>query len=360
MGREAEVSQSARAKLLSMKFLDQETYEKTFPQEASVEEQIRYLLEGATRAPSTHNSQPWKFRLRENVLEVFRDESIQLPYSDTHTQYAHVSIGFLLHHLQVLGEYFDMSPSTNVSADKSPLATVTFRSAGPERKEELKSLVSAVFSRRNRRGIFTAEPIPEDLLAAFQRPDSHLPSSLPEVLPTIVTNKDSLRRIGELTLETMRRVYMQPDFRKEMSHWVVPTGSSRKDGIPGYSLNQSFVLSWILPHLIRTFNIGKIPGRQSAAAIASSQAAFAFGAEDNRAAWISIGFTASRIILELTSRNFNASVFVATAELSDIRKEVTELCGLDRPLRFLFVAGKLEGNAQWMTPRVPVKDKLIV
>lgn len=329
-----------------------------FPVEAELPKQIEQILEGAVRAPSTHNSQPWRFRIQGNTLDVYRDERVQLPNSDKDTQYAHISIGFLLHHIWALGSYMQMEPSIVVTGETKPLARVTFSPASVSHDDSFLSVVEALFARRNRRGVFADAKIPEALLRSLADP-IHLPKGLTFSPPAIVTDSHKAGEIGKYTLETMERVYERPAFRKEMSQWVVPTGSTRKDGIPGYSLNQPLVLSWILPSLIRLFNIGKVPGKASAAALSSAPAIFAFGANENPAEWLAIGFEASWITLRLVSEGFSASVFVATAELPDIREKVTAMCGLKKPLRFLFAAGKLEGAVDWVTPRKPLTDKLL-
>ncbi len=323
--------------------------------------QIRVLLAGAVRAPSTHNCQPWRFRIDGHTLEVFLDDRIRLPYSDKDAHYAHISIGFLLHHLKVLGDFLGMHPEIVVTAGRVPLAVITFSSPSKEEADAfLRECAQAIFQRRNRRGVFSPTPIPADLLARLQTSPSELPTGLLSQPRSMITKRSTAQRIGVLTLATMEQVYKQPAFRREMAQWIVPTGSSRRDGIPGYSLNQSRVVSWILPHILRRFNIGKVPGKNSAAALASAPVIFAFGADNSRVQWLSVGYEASRIIISVTAQGFDASVYVATAELPDIREEVTELCNLSKPLCFLFAVGKLDGAVTWYTPRVPIEDKIIV
>ncbi|OJF12324.1 Acg family FMN-binding oxidoreductase [Couchioplanes caeruleus] len=43
---------------------------------------LRLAAEAAVRAPSLHNSQPWRFRLREGAIEVLADRSRQLRVAD--------------------------------------------------------------------------------------------------------------------------------------------------------------------------------------------------------------------------------------------------------------------------------------
>ncbi|HEX2820197.1 MAG TPA: hypothetical protein VHO07_08545, partial [Streptosporangiaceae bacterium] len=40
--------------------------------------QVRYLLEVAGRAPSVHDTQPWRFEVSERAVELYADRSCQL------------------------------------------------------------------------------------------------------------------------------------------------------------------------------------------------------------------------------------------------------------------------------------------
>ncbi|MBI3572385.1 hypothetical protein HY091_02535 [Candidatus Kaiserbacteria bacterium] len=333
-------------------------FEKQFPFDADSRQRILALLEAATRAPSTHNSQPWMFRVVGDAVEIFRDTNVKLPQSDAHTRYAHISIGFLLHHILVLGRFVGMHPEVSILVSGVSIARVRFSPAGT-REEDILPLAQAIFARRNQRGTFqSGKKIPEMLLEQLAQRAPEMPAEFPRVELSIVTSPASAARIGKLTKETMIRLYSRPEFRREMSSWITPTGSGRRDGIPGFSLNQPLLLSWILPSLIRRFNIGKIPGKLSAAALASAPAIFGFGSDQDPASWLSIGFQASHDILTLVANGFDASIYVASVELPEIQREATGLCGLKKSLQFLFAAGKLESSASWYTPRVPLATRL--
>ncbi len=47
------------------------------------ENDLRHAAEAAVRAPSLHNSQPWRFRLRDGAIEVLADPSRQLVVADS-------------------------------------------------------------------------------------------------------------------------------------------------------------------------------------------------------------------------------------------------------------------------------------
>lgn len=308
----------------------------------------------AIRAPSTHNCQPWRFRIENDHLFVYRDTNISLPQSDSTHRYAYVSIGFLLHHIMSLGTWLSMEPRLVSLMEGECVAEITFSKA--TKGQEAPPTVEAIFIRKNRRGVFETRAIPQDILASAIRADmSGLP--LPEI--KALTAREDMRRVADATAMVMRRAYARAPFRREMSKWITPTGSSRKDGIPSYSLNQSAIMSWLLPTIIRFVNVGNVLAGLNKAAIASAPAAFGFGASDNPSGWVSAGYAASHAVLTLVAHGFDYSVFVASIEYDDTRQSVASVFGLRQPLEFLFVAGTLPGEAAWMTPRVSVDDKMM-
>lgn len=325
-----------------------------FPFQEEISEQIRFLLTAAVRAPSTHNCQPWQFRIEHDRLFVYRDTNISLPQSDSIHRYTYISIGFLLHHIMRLGEWLSMEPSPVLLMKNECIAEITFSKA--TQTEECPPIIDAIFKRRNRRGNFESSPIPPHILEkAVHMTQEFL--AIPEV--QVITEASAIRRVAESTATVMRRAYARAPFRREMSKWITSIGSSRKDGIPGYSLNQSAIMSWILPTVIRFVNVGNVLAGLNKAAIASAPAAFGFGAPDNPSGWVSVGYAASHATLTLVAHSFDYSVFVASIEYEDTRQSVASVFGLRQPLEFLFVAGTILGEAAWMTPRVPVDAKLI-
>lgn len=329
-------------------------FEQKFPFQKEISEQIYFLLAAATRAPSTHNSQPWRFKIESDRLFVYRDTSIKFPHSDSVNRYAYISIGFLLHHIETLSSWLSMNPHITPVNKDDCVAEITFSPA--IKSESTPSLVAAIFRRRNRRGNFEPKVIPQEVLGEAASAEGS-PFGSPEI--TIATNRDVLANIAEATSINMKRVYKNPAFRREMAAWITPNNSSRKSGIPGYSLNQSMVMSWILPKIIRFINMGKVLAGLNRAAIVSAPAAFGFGAPDYPDGWVSVGFAASHAALTLVAHNFDYAVFVASIEYDDTRQSVGEIFGLHQPLEFLFVAGTLFGEASWMTPRISVDDKLM-
>src|SRR5262245_47942919 len=62
---------------------------------------LRYCLEAAVAAPSIHNSQPWRFRVAGDVVDVFADHTRRLAATDPQGRELLISVGAALFNLRV-------------------------------------------------------------------------------------------------------------------------------------------------------------------------------------------------------------------------------------------------------------------
>ena len=52
-----------------------EVNEEELPAKGESEDKLKFLLRYAILAPSSHNSQPWKFSVRGNEIRVYADKT---------------------------------------------------------------------------------------------------------------------------------------------------------------------------------------------------------------------------------------------------------------------------------------------
>jgi hypothetical protein len=75
--------------------------EKTFPRKENIETQIKFLLRYAILAPSTYNTQPWKFKIEKNKLIIKPDFTKKLPAKDPKNRELWISIGGMVENFRI-------------------------------------------------------------------------------------------------------------------------------------------------------------------------------------------------------------------------------------------------------------------
>jgi nitroreductase len=131
---------------------------------------VRRIVELAVRAPSVHNTQPWRWRATGDSLELYADRSRQLPLSDPDGRNLVVSCGTALHH--AVRASLALGWSADVARLPDPgqpdlLARVELRTAGDapgQPRPEHSEVVATIEARRTDRRRFTSWPVPDETL----------------------------------------------------------------------------------------------------------------------------------------------------------------------------------------------------
>ncbi len=129
-------------------------------------ETLRRIIGLATRAPSFHNTQPWRWRATGAGLELHADRARQLRVADPVGRNLVISCGAALHHLQVaagaLGWETEVRRESHQPAS-SLLAHIELRQGLPS--EHAKTDLRAIDERCTDRRRFTSWPVPDERLS---------------------------------------------------------------------------------------------------------------------------------------------------------------------------------------------------
>ena len=130
--------------------------ESELPDQATIEAALAL----AVRAPSVHNSQPWRWRIGEESVHLYADPTRQLPRVDPDRRDLMLSCGVALHHftvaLSALGWAAEVQRLPN-PADANHLASVTI--VGPAANDQDIALAAAIPRRRTDRRWFSSWPV---------------------------------------------------------------------------------------------------------------------------------------------------------------------------------------------------------
>ncbi|MGY1708807.1 Acg family FMN-binding oxidoreductase [Geodermatophilus sp. SYSU D00758] len=187
----------------------------------------RTVIALANRAPSVHNSQPWRWRIGPSSLHLFADPSRALPATDPEGRDLRLSCGAALHHLRValmaagLGARVHRLPDRRSPGHLAAVETVPARPTADDL-----ALARAVETRRSDRRVFSTWPVPPGFLA-------DLAAAAAAEGARLVVLDDERRRltVARLVREAAVEQALTPDLSRETAAW---TGRSRSatDGVP--------------------------------------------------------------------------------------------------------------------------------
>ncbi len=184
------------------------------------------VIELACRAPSVHNSQPWRWRVVDDAtIELYADRRRQLQVSDPSGRNLALSCGAAIHHGFVAAQALGLAAAIELMPlrdDENLLARISL-SAGTrtvEAQESLKALEERSTDRRR----FTSWPIPDSRLAHLAKAASGWGA---HAMP--ITDVTARFRAEQLLKRAMAVQASDPRFAEEQRKWTV---HSRADGMP--------------------------------------------------------------------------------------------------------------------------------
>ena len=118
--------------------------EQDFPGEKSFSDQLWFLLHYAVLAPSTHNTQPWRFAVLESEgIALYADYSRRMPVIDPGNRELVISLGAALFNLRVAAAHFAMpcEIAYNLSGDSENSRKTINAWVEQQTKDKIKDLL---------------------------------------------------------------------------------------------------------------------------------------------------------------------------------------------------------------------------
>jgi nitroreductase len=188
-------------------------------------------VEHALRAPSVHNTQPWRWRIRPEAVELHADWNRHLPATDPDRRDLVLSCGAALHHVQVacaargLAVEVDRLPDPE---DPGHLATVVIR-PGPGDSADA-ALFPAIHRRRTDRRRMSHRPVPAGYLRKLVEQARRAGALLIPVIGTPMR-----QRLTAALTEAAHRQEFTPGYGAELQLWTRRYAAAR-DGVSAASV----------------------------------------------------------------------------------------------------------------------------
>jgi len=283
---------------------------------------FRKAVERASLAPSVHNTQPWRFVVHSDFLELHADSDRQLRALDPTGRQLVISCGCALFNARV-----GLAADRVVQVDRLPdpakpnlLALLTVLDE-PTPWTPLVRL-DPMISRRhtNRRDFFDAD-VPPDVLYELTTAAEQEETSLVQIV-----DPEQKLTAAQLSQEAEAVQNTDPQYRAELQAWTT-TDLKRTDGVPISAI----------PHtgsepeaLVRNFDVagkGWLPRLKQSSL---NQCLMVLGTADStRSAWLRAGEALQRILLEATRLDCVVSLASQVAEVPSTRERLRKELDLD-------------------------------
>jgi nitroreductase len=315
---------------------------------------LRFALGEAVRAPSSHNSQPWKFRVAGCAVEVWADRTRQLPVVDPDGREMIISCGAAVEHLCIALAHHGVRTEVETCIEGDRLARVRMVEHG-EPTDDDHALYGAIANRHTNRGPFARRAVPREVIVQLR--DA---AEIDGVWLAPMQDHERRHELATLIAEADREQWANPAFRKELAAWVRPNHAREPDGMPGYAIGiESDLLARLGPIVVRTFDRGDgEAARDSELAEGAPLLAVLGSAHDEPKSWLFAGRALSRVLLRATTLGLSASFLNQPIEVPSLRAAVSAIVGIDGAAQLILRLGYGDPPAH-VTPRRAVEDVLL-
>jgi nitroreductase len=308
-------------------------------------EALRVAVSLAVRAPSVHNTQPWRWRVVRDGLDLYVDPARRLPVLDPQGREQTISCGASLQHARlalVAGGWGVQTLRFPDPDDPGHLARLWLVGRVPPEERDLR-LADAASHRRSDRRPFAPGPVPDDLLKAVVEA-----AEFEDCRLHVVHEGAEWQRVADLVASAEQAQRADAAYRAEMAAW---TGTAPP---PGTGVPPEVVP--VTPGgrpLVRDFGVGA-PGALRVEDVAEHPVLAVLGtAADTPRDWLRAGEALGRVLLTATAAGLASSPISAPVEVPPVRDALREevLGGTGEPQLLLRVGLPPAGPPPPLTPR---------
>jgi nitroreductase len=286
-------------------------------------ERAGYLIEMAARAPSVHNTQPWRFTVTEHAVELYADASRQL-LEDPARREMIISCGAALFGLRLAIRSLGYQAEADLFPEpgqRQLLARVRAGQPAPMTPDE-RAMLQAVPHRHTHRGAFEPGSLPGDLLARLQDDAAAEGATL-----ALVDGTPARRKLTGILAAWNRKRDLYPgsaaqiQSQVETQRWTREPGSQARDGVPAHAFPAGAGRDpGHLPQ--RDFDLGRGWGFRPSGGPDAPVTAILVTSGDDQESWLQAGQALQRLLLRAASQWVFASLQTQPLQSASVRAQL--------------------------------------
>jgi hypothetical protein len=315
--------------------------------------EIASVISFAARAPSLHNTQPWKFRPRPDCIDLLADPDRKLAVVDPAGRELMISCGAAVFGLRLGLRRVGRLAGVALQPDPAqPLLLARVWPAGHAARTPAEAdLIAAVPHRHTHRGPFSPGEVPARLLDSLRTDATAEGCDL-----VFISDPQAVGRLGRVVRRAGAEQRANAEMSAELARWVRPLGSQARDGVPATARLADAGHERRLPERLAPRDFG-LPGTELPGGEPPMATAVLMTPGDTPADWLRAGQALDRLLLRAAARWVFASLHSQPTESPRHRRAVRALAGGQGYPQLLLQFGR--ANTAAATPRRPPADLVV-
>lgn len=299
-------------------------------------------------APSSHNSQPWRFQITADGITVLADRSRALPVVDPHDRELAISCGAAVGFIEHAAPRFALVPDVAVGDDDPDvIARLRFGPGDPASGGDIAHF-DAITKHRTTRSPFTDTIVSQHVIKACEVAGTKVGVGF-----TVISERHAKTRIASLVAEGDQLQFDDPRFRRELALWIRSATMGSADGMSGSSFGMPDILAPVARLAVRTFDLGDGIAAADERKILQGSPVLALitTPEDKQRDWVNTGRALAGIILRLTAAGLASSYLNQPIEVETLRPRLAAAAGAEGHPQILLRIGAAKSRPTATTRR---------
>jgi len=312
-----------------------------FYDQKTISDQLSFLVRFAVLAPSSHNSQPWRFEVRGDQITIYPDMRRALPQSDKNNRQLFISLGCALENLLIAADYYGFATQV-VYQDNGVM--VSLQRIRQEPSQEKNHLIFSIPKRHTNRNPYD-DRMPDEQFIRWIKSLANDDMRIDCITDQNIKNKiaDSIIAAGIAAMDDR-------GFRGELSQYVKSNITKASVGMPGFGFGMPLPVSLIAAFMLKRFNMSKLSRKQDEKLLKEHTPVMVVISTkgDDAKTWMQAGKRYEHIALAAEHKGMNTAPMAAAIQIGDFYRELQKILDITRPQVFFRL-----GYAELLTPHSP-------
>ncbi len=300
------------------------------------------MVQYGSKAPSGHNTQPWKFKLNKNNIEVYPDFDKELPIVDKNHRELYISLGCAVENICIAANEFGYQYTTKIIKQNDNTFIRIFLDKETVKKNPL---FTQITKRQTNRSIYNSKKVQQKTINELQNIKTE--DSVSIHFYKFGTGEFS--KLSEYIYKGNEILFGNKSFKKELLDWVrfnAKDVAKNKDGLAYNVLGSPALPKWLGKMIVKSFLKAKPQNKSEKEKLDSSSHLVLIVTKENTPAnWILTGQALERFFLKYTELGIAVAFSNQPCEVSQLAQEIQK----ELPL---------ENNYPMLLMRIGYTDKM--